>query len=117
MLVCLTRAYQLLREVSGMVTTQEIQDHFSIPSAASIPLRGCRQEIESAERELGAFLKAVQSLYGDDAAAVPQMIGSALWKALPFPCFEVFRTGDTSQCSPPVVWLSIISGTSRRKAS
>lgn len=49
-----------------MVATQEIQDHFSIPSAVSIPLRGCCQEIESAERELGAFLKAVQSLYGDD---------------------------------------------------
>jgi len=52
-----------------MVETQEIQDHFAIPTAVSIHLKGCSQEIASAEVELGAFLKAVQSLYGDDAAA------------------------------------------------
>jgi hypothetical protein len=52
-----------------MAATQEIQNHFPVPRTVSIHRKGCRQEIANAERELGAFLKAVQSLYGDATAA------------------------------------------------
>jgi hypothetical protein len=88
MLVCVTRNYQLPKEVSGMLTTQRVQDHSSIPSEVSIDLKGCCQEIASAKRELGAFLKAVQSRYGEGAAARAADDWIGIVESAPVPVFR-----------------------------